>query len=610
MDYTQTVAYLGGQLREKIDNISCFADDTLMLGLFELQDKAVYNAIHTDLSTKNTKKAETTIREIIKRYVIGYREKGVIYYGVLQPIKRKIEYHTKNNNTELINKYMILYDDFMALASFRSFKHFCLYIETDFEKKIWQPTQDIFNGWYVYATQMVLDGKVQFIEKQLPTAYGKSFSDIMLICWIFGIDYNNEVIKIFGNKYNCSKCFDGISDIMTNPRYAKVFPYYRQFNCKPNAIYEICNRGEGQFKITGSGKPVNFLVVGKESKISGVRAKYLFLDDITQAEDIASIKQHDKDIYTYDNVWFKRSNSMNDFYIVASGTTYSIYDILSALKNKFGGNDAQLSNVNKYTRITKTDEIKKGGVAVFISVPKLDYDTDESTYPQEFPTAKARKQREDNYEIFMAMEQQMPLQPADNPFYYTNLLEYTTLPRIGVNGRTNECWAYLDGKRKGRDFCAMPIFTFFKDKWYLIDTIYDNRPMENIYASIVDKIIDHNVVRLCLESNINEGLKTLLDKMLASKGYSACGITENFSVAQKDIRISNCEATIKNSIVFPRLGVYARSSVIGRAMEELYGYSYVKKNDHDDFTDAVAGFVKAYIRKDTNTYAKIITFNR
>lgn len=579
------------------------------ISLLKIIKEALYNQIYSVLSAIKNDNNEKKIRELIGKYIIGGKDsKGKVWLSLLSMTKALIDRQTssKKKNLEEIQTLLELYDDFMAMASLRSFKHFCLYMETDFPKKIWQPTQHLFDGWFYYATKMVIDGDVKFIEKQLPTGFGKSISDCFLIAFIFGQDINNDVLKVFGNKYNCSRAFDTIVNLMCSKQFAKAFPYYAQFECQSDKMFEKCKQKDGEFKITGSHQPVNFLCVGKDSKVNGVRAKYLFLDDITQAEDKDNIRMHDKDVYLYEQVWFKRSYSNNNFYIIVGGTTYNIYDLLSYLKLKFGYSDSTVSKVNKFTKTARSNEIVKNGISVFISVPKLDLETDESVYPEEFPTEKARAQRAEDYETFMAMEQQMPLAPKNNPYYYTYLKEYDDVPEEGTFGRGETCLAYCDTKRHGKDYCAMVIGTKIAngstEEHFIIDGIYDNRPMKEQYNAIVSKIILHNITILNIENNINEGITNILREMLVSRGYLGCQINEVFNNQNKEDRIMDMEHEIKNYMRFPRRGMFPRSSPVGMAMDELYSFSYVKKNVHDDWTDACAGYAKCFI---ANKYGKL-----
>lgn len=630
-DFSGIIKACENELRSLFMDKVAWADDERITQLMRVYHTALYRQIHDILIPQKCESAERQIRELIAKHTIGYLDKKtkVHYVGCLDPIKSKLTQIRGGEKVanEILARYLDLYDDFMALAAFRSLKHFCLYLEhcvaTDSQlddsedgggsggdDKIIEHTLGIFSGWYYYANKMVLDGSVKFIEKQLPTSYGKSYSDVLLICFIYGQDINNDVLKVFGNPYNCKRCIKSITDIMCRKSYAKVFPYFKQFDGQKSLVFENCSEKDGEFKISGSKKPTNFLCVGKESKISGVRARYIFLDDITQAEDADSIKRHDSDIQTYRDVWRKRTYGKKNTFIIASGTTYSIYDILSYLKVKFGGETAKASPTHKYTKVAQSDEIIKGGISAFLCVPKLDYKTDESTYPEQFDTFSARKDREEDYATFMAMEQQQPIPPKGNPFYYTNLQEYTDLPKVGEKGRGEYCYASLDGKRKGADYCSMPIFTQIEDKHYLLDVFYDNRPMKDCYSGIVTKIISHKVTRLILENNINEGLKDLLEKKLHERGYTSCVIEEIYHYEQKDLRIAHSEADIKAGMVFPKFGLYARSSPIGMALEELYGYTYLKKVEHDDFIDSLATYSKRFIEGNAYGYATLQSFTR
>ena len=604
--------YLLSEISKTInDGVSVKAlskDDEFMLGLYGEMAKAARSYIHGDLTVRGTTIAEKKIRDVLKKYIAPNLER-------IKARKESIENKSRGDH-EIWARYTEMYIEFMSLLAFRSFKHFCLLLEEDFPRKIWEPTQHIFDGWYYYANKMVLDGTVTFIEKQLPTGYGKSVSDCFLIAWLFGIDINNDVIKVFGNKHNVSRCMETIAELMKSRLYARVFPYFEQFGGS-NAMFDLFRTKDGgELKIHGSRQPINMICVGKDTTISGTRAKFLFLDDITQAEDKDIIRSHEKDISKYTDVWFKRSYSMNNFYVIAGGTTYSTFDLLSYLKRNFNFDEALPVKLNKYTRVAKSSEIKKDGLSVFISVPKLDYTTDESTYPLEFPTEKARRQRNEDYRTFMAMEQQQPLPPENTPFYYTNLREYETLPIVGELGRDGTCVAALDPKRRGADNVAMPICFEAQDyenpketAFYLIDFLYDERPMKDCIPSICNKIIQHNITRLYAERNTEECIGKLIEDELARRGYNSCVIDDVFSIEPKDRRIMNAEGDIKRKIIFPKFGTYARANEVGRALDNVYSYSYKVKNKFDDAIDALALFAKRYIIQPKGTaFARAGTF--
>ena len=594
-------------------------NDEKVTRLFEIYYTAIHSQIHSILAPQNTTKSEKQIRDILAQHVIGYTKGKVAYLGAINPIRAKLVQISKSKKTsnEFISRYLELYDDFMALASFRSFKHYCLYMQSVFGFTLWEDTQNCFDGYWYYANKMILDGEIKFLEKQLPTGFGKSLSDCFMQSWIYGIDIDNDILKVCGNDKFTDDCFQNVIKLMTAPKYAKVFPYYEKFDCEIDKMFQFCSRKDLKFAITGSKKSTNLRIVTKLSDVNGVRAKFLFLDDITQRKDMANIVQHNKDIHSFAHEWFERNYNRNLFYIVASGTTYSQFDLLSFLKRVMGGEKAQKSNINKYTHIGVSDYIVPNGKSVFVCVPLLDYDTDESTYPKKISTMSARKKREENATEFWAMDMQRPLPPDSSPFYFTKLRQYSSLPAIGELGRMDTCMCALDTKRRGRDFLSMPIFFEADDPdregntvFFLVDWLYEDRPMKDCIPLIVSKVIQHKITRLFAERNTEECIAQILTDKLEEKGYTSCVIEEVYSTEPKDRRIMMAEGDIKSRMIFPQYGMFSPSSDIGKALMNVYGYTYNGTVKHDDAPDSLALFAKRFLMSMHLKYATMSSFKR
>ena len=223
-----------------------WTDDEKVTRLFDIYYKAIWSQIHNVLIPQKTDKAEKQVRDILAKYVIGCTKNKVAYMGAIQPIRAKISQISKSKKTsnEFIARYLELYDDFMALASFRSFKHYCFYMQSVFEIKLWTDNERAFSGYWFYANKMVLDGDVKFLEKQLPTGTGKSLSDCFMHSWIFGVDINSDIFKVCGNDKFTDDCFQNVIKLMTSSKYAKVFPYYAQFDCNADKMYQFNSRKE------------------------------------------------------------------------------------------------------------------------------------------------------------------------------------------------------------------------------------------------------------------------------------------------------------------------------------------------------------------------------
>lgn len=621
-DYTDVIKAVYKEIEKLFKSPKSWdAEDEKIIQLYSVLKEAVFEQVHSVLVPQKTASSEKELRDILAKYVIGYTDnrKGVNFIGAISPIRAKLVQLKKKKaaRSEYIARYLDLYDDFMALAAFRSMKHYFLYMQQVFAFTLWEDTINCFEGYLYYGGRMVLDGEVKFIEKQCPTGFGKSLSDAFMQSWIFGIDIDNDILKVCGNDKFTDDCFQNVTKLMLSPQYSKVFPYYEQFKSDITLMFQFCSRKDLKFAITGSKKSTNFRIVTKLSDVNGVRAKYLFLDDITQRKDMANLTQHQKDIHSFTHEWFERNYNRNFFYIIASGTTYSQFDLLSHLRRVMGGGNAVKSPINKYTLIGKSNYIVPNGNSVFVCVPLLDYETDESTYPKKISTESARKKREENPTEFWAMDMQRPLPPDSSPFYFTKLRQYTALPKIGECGRLETCVAALDTKRRGKDFLSMPIFFEADDPdrngqtvFYLLDWLYDDRPMKECIPLVVSKVIQHKITRLYVERNTEECIETLLQDKLREQGYTACVIEEVYSTEPKDRRIMSAEGDIKARMIFPQYGMYSQSNDIGKALMNFYGYTYTGTVAHDDAPDSLALFAKRFVMNNYARYATITTFRR
>lgn len=463
--------------------------------------------IHEYLDSLSTPEAEAKIRDYVK-----------FSHSVLLPlIEAKILHNKKridkignmkyglaqipDDMQEEMKRCMDIRDDIYAIVAFRSLKHLALFMEEDkpLDEQDWHNAGTLFDGLWFHANRMILDGTVQFLMKQMPTGFGKSYSDIVMISFILGVNIDDDIIKMFGNKTNITPCMNSLVDYMTSRRYAKVFPYYEQFSCSEELMFETMKKSSGQLKIKGSKKPVNVLVASKETAITGARAKFLFIDDITQREDAGNMREHEKDITRFNDIWKKRNYYLDKFRITASGTSYSVNDILSYLRGVFGAGREGNKITHKYVEVAECDELKEGGESVFVKIPKLDYDTDEATHPVKSPTKQARLDRDKDPVTFAAMDQQNPLPPEGTPFAYNKLDTYDVIPHED----SDTCWACIDPARTGKNYVTMLIFKKVPIgnlyKHYLVDCVYEMRPMDDMYPFFIEKIINHRITKLHIE---------------------------------------------------------------------------------------------------------------
>lgn len=594
-----------------------------ILEFMEERYKLYYSQIHEYLAPKKQKETEIEIRNHIKNIFsldLPICEIKIEKFRNALPI-----YEKKGDDSKLelcyqyLQRWLDLYENNFALVAFRSLEHWAYFSEWDKmdSEKFWKYSIDTLNdngysgctkGFFYYANQMVLDNKIKFMLKQMPTSFGKSFSDSVMISFIFGVNKNEQVIKVVGNRSLPSKCCRQVVDLMCNKRFRQVFPEYQamvedETKDIQDQIFTVCAIKDGILTIKNSGRDTSYESFSKETKRDGIRGGWLFLDDIVQRKEIMNIKQHEEDINDFDGTWKKRSRDENTFRIVCGGTTYDPYDLLETLKFRYSKGQMKKSQVNKYTTLSMDED------AVFVCVPKLD-EKDQLTFPQKTVLSSVLDDRKNNYDLFMAMDMQQPVAPKDTPFYWNYLQTYSYVP----SDATPYCYAALDPARSGKNFVAMIICKIVKEMidgkeiemHYPIDVLYLMTPMDKVYDPICGLIEKHHIIKLQIEKNTDTSLKYVIGNKLIERNVSFCEINETYSTQNKEEKIYMNENVIKTRFRFPERGMYPRISQFGQFMEHIVSYKY-KGADFDDAPDVTAIYANTFINgKQEKPKAKLL----
>lgn len=564
----------------------------------------IYEIVHKKLyPMRELKGVEEDIRMLIK-YVIN---KLLPYVNnCILELNRIVTNKKREDLAVVFNDYLDLEDDLYALASFRSLYHFAMYMERQDNEAdiVWKYIiDDVMGGIFFYSNMMILndDCPIQNLIKQCPTGYGKSKSDCDIICFCFGYNINDDIMKCVGNKNNVKSNIENVTQMMKSERYAKVFPYFAQFK-KKDDIFEYCTMGEGKFKIKGSNKPVSFFCFNKDTVIDGLRYNKQFYDDVTQSDDINNITNHLKDRDRYERQWKKRKSNTFTCKSWFTGTSYHKEDFISSIIDGFR-DDKPLIRDNSYKKYTwgKFVYTNESRNMVYIKVPKLaDLELGEDkcycTFPQKNSKYEALKdyhRSDSSKRTFMAMEQQSPLPPECFGFDYSLLQQYDDLPQEIKSG---DCIsrAIIDPTRKGRDNYACLIFKKPIDsenkKWYLTDCYYKKVKPNIALPEICKRLSYHKIDEIYFEENILDEfqMKKIISEYMKEEGWEDYKISSIYSTLKKEDKIEKYMYDIRDNIVFPRQGMYYNDSDMGRAMYDISNYSLDGKNEHDDSIDCCA----------------------
>lgn len=624
-NYKDEIIKSGEILKAFRKNKDLFTKEKDVLQLMKQRYQMCYSQIHEYLAPKKTEKAEDEIQMHIKEiFAIDLpicESKISRFKNAVSAYERKGD----ENNVELCYQYLqewlMLYENNYALVAFRSLEHWALFSEWDKpeQDKFWKFSIDTFNdggwsgctkGFFYYGNQMVLKNNIKFILKRLPTSFGKSFSDSVMISFIFGVDRSEQVIKVVGNRSLPPKCTKQVVDLMCSKRYRQVFPEYAKYvdEDKPDVasqIFSTCSIKDGILTIRDCGRDTSYESFSKETKRDGIRGGWLFLDDIVQRKEIMNLKQHEEDLNDFDGTWKKRSRDEKTFRIVVGGTSYDANDFLATMSYRYSKGKMQRSPVNKWTYLNME------GDAVFVTVKKLD-ENDQLTFPQKTVLSSVLDDRRNNPNLFRAMDLQEPVAPEDTPFYWDYIRQYEYVPSENC---TEYCYASLDPARTGDNYISMPICKVVKEvdkdgavveRHYLVDCLYMKTPMDTVYGFICELVEKHHIIKLHIERNTDTSLKYLLDKLMKERDIGFCEITEVYSTRNKEDRIYANETLIKNKMVFPRRELYSLASQMGQFMQHVTAYKY-KGSAYDDSIDAIGLYVDKFVNdKNKATKARLL----
>ena len=522
----------------------------------------------------------------------------------------------KNNNNleytnQMLEKWVLLEDDLFALVSFRSLKHFAIYIERGTKKKVWAKTMVLFESSFYYANKMILDYQIDLIRASFFPGAGKTYFGNLVCAFWFGYDEEMNILRITYSDDLAKSFTKQIENIMTSDQYKKVFP---RFNKSASEVFKTHNATE--LWIEGSSN-ANFYATTRDGQSTGKRAKLIMIDDVTKGRKEAySVETQKQIVVMYDTDWSSRGDD-DDQKMILLGTMWSRFDLLNVVQQR-DEEEGQLKLDDKF----KYTKLNVNGRGVYISVPLLDYDTDETTCPLRYSTEYGRKKREKSADksLFEAVYQQRPQEPEELIFAYRKLNVYNsqTFPNQILEG-DYECRAFIDPNRTGFDYfvCAFykryvipqPDRSDTYSKWHFTDVICRRKTYKMLKQDLLEKIKKHNVSKLGIEINTSNELPELIEEDLMDIGYNDIEIQEEYSTKKKEEKIALAQQEVIDEIVYPDKNMFADSSEMGIAMTMLTTYSIEKKNDHDDFPDCNAMFIKKNLLEDNQNEFEILSPN-
>lgn len=490
----------------------------------------------------------------------------------LIPILEKLIEGSNIDNMALFFDY---YKKVYCFCAQRDFECFVDYIEWNQPKKVLANRREVLKPYVNALNRIAFDDDLQYIIVSYAPSMGKSYLATLFTAWGYGLSINNSVIRMSYSDELVLGFSRTVKGIISSPEFAEIFPLFRLYKGKP---FEV--ERESDWKIKNANVPKsNHIARTRSGSTTGERASFaIIFDDMTKGAEEANSESTHKGIYDkWLTEWWNRRDGQKCKFIFV-GTQWTPEDILNRV----------IEDRNKVSALKPTDDDfvmeSEDKSTIVIRVPMLDKNhktTCPEVYPQEI--AEQIEQNTDPF-LFSCVYQQEPIAPTGREFAWECIRTYTE----SIENLTPNSMATLDTARKGKDYVSMPIFKNDNNgNHYLIDAIYKQKPMDDLYDEIIEKIIEHKITTLVIENNIDTSLKRLLEDKLHARGVYWCTIIEKYNTVKKEERIKNNRGIIQKQVVFPDKSIIRPNTDIGKMMDNITKYSFDKPNVHDDGIDSV-----------------------
>lgn len=391
-------------------------------------------------------------------------------------------------------------------------------------------------------------------------------------------------------------------NLIENKRIFDIYPENKKLIFK-GSYRPFGKSSEEEWGMNGvSYDPSTSIFKTRDSAINSVRCKIASMDDPSRGQQEATnVKIHEQIVQLYRGDFSDRFKNQDDKFIILTGTMFNPNDVFAQEI------EAAMRGAHADTRFRNTYINRELKTIVIIN--DCENELGESAYPEFISTNALAKKREGlNPYDYACVWRQKPIPAEGLIFDYDFLKTYEQLPTENLS---EACYAYIDPtRRSAKDFFSMPILKYNTetDDFYLVDAIFEQKAPRDLYDKIINKIIEHKIMKLVIESNVNEGLKDILEMKLSERGIRWCEIAVIYNTANKAQRIADNANTVKSTIVFPRKGQYGTKHPVGLFMYYLTQYTVDGGNKHDDAPDSICGFVERFViaatRKNTITTRK------
>lgn len=509
-----------------------------------------------------------------------------------------------DSDYEHLIEYQAMLKNAYKLSARHDFESFLIYYEWDNKEKLYETRIKILQPYAYYLNKMVFDKTFETLIVNLPSGYGKSRLVRLYEAFTYGIKPHATFLALCSNDDLIRGQSRSVIDIIKSEKFGEVFPKMKYDKNRDRDYF--LKSTDAEWRLFTCKSISSYYAKSTQSNVVGVRVNDASVDIDDLYSDFQEALNPTLNKYYFNKfitVWRERHNTNETYKSVITGTLWSSGDFIDLAIQWLEGR----SKFKKHPKFDFT-RISEDGKSAIIQVPALDYETGESTCPEIISTKDLliKKNSIDPY-LWSTNYQQLPQNPDMMEFSYEKLKTYDVMPEMADKYTK----AVIDGTRKGGDFFSMPIFQPYGEDWALIDCIFTKQATSELIDEIVGKIIEHHIIYLVVESNVDGGLKKILDEKLQLKGITWCIIVEKYNTVQKKIRIEVNKGTTLRRIYFPKKEMFGTNTEMGKFMESFTLYNSDGRNAHDDANDSTAMFSSEIIEENSKPQkAEVLDFVR
>ena len=440
------------------------------------------------------------------------------------------------------------------------------------KEQFWMPRRDKLLP-VCRDLQDMEDGKLDELFLSCPPRIGKSTLMMFFFLWVMGRDSERSNLYCSYTDSVVGVLYNGILEVLNDSityAYGDVFPNKTVASTNAKDLLINLDRKKRYASFTGRSL---YGTLNGACDCNG----YLVGDDLISGIEEAMSKDR------LNNAWMKVDNNMvprakEQAKILWIGTRWSIVDPqgkrIDLLENdpKYSGRRWKVRNT---PALNEQDE------------SNFEYKYSVGFSSEYYQQRRASFERNNDLASWFAQYQGRPIEregavfDPDGMRYFNGVLPEDVDP--------DRIFMAVDPAWGGGDFVAGPVIYQYGDDLYVADVVYNNGDKQVTQPEIVELIKKHDVQAVYIEATKTTSSYTQeVDNRLKKENLrvNVQSSTKHYTGTGKEQRIFDKAPEIREHMLFLSAG--NRSKAYEQFMQNVYSFTFSKKNKHDDAPDSLA----------------------